>query len=463
MNMDFEHFVVFTAFGDGAPIAFKLKEEGKDVLLAVVSDVKDVFTEERPEEADRRLQNYEGVVEKADAWDALEALKHASDKDSYFLFFDLNCLWKFSQEALRHGFKYGNFFTKEDYELEADREKAKELVKKHYPGLKVAPVHEFKSVKDAVKFLEDPAQAESFFALKGDQDHGAKTLVPVIEDAEMARRQLIEQLERDASAYESGGFILEVKIPNPMEVTPSAWYMDGELVFMDVDVENKPIGAGNVGYQVGAAQTFICPLERKSELQRIAFPPFVERLARSRKGIFNIDASILIDRRDGSMYFGEFCTRPGYDSLFVEVAMSRSASGFFEDVCSGINPLIRDYGAGVRIFNLPCKAPYLYEGDDLKDVEVSWKTAEGLWPFDLKLKDGCKTTTGYSTDVCVATGFGRGPEDAISMAYDNAEQFGMVNAYFRGEDDFKGCYKTSIMERFGFIHGLTTSHYGISR
>ena len=458
-NRTFEHFVIFTAFGESCSIAKKLKDEGKDVILAMVDDLKHVDSEEGPEEHKRRMENYDGVVEKMSAEKAIRELASVKDKDSYFLYFDLNCLYRFAEQALKLGFKYGNFPTKEDYAMESDRDKAKEIVKKYYPDLKIAPVFDFSKIEEAMKFLEE--DKGGFFALKGNSD-GAKTVVPLMEDSEICKSKLRECLEKGKSDYESKGFILETRIPSPMEYTPQAVFMDGELVFMDVDIENKPIGSGNIGYQVGAAQTLVCPVEERSQLARIAFPPFVHALAKKHVGIFTIDASILEDRRDGSRYFGEFCfNRFGYDSLYAEIAMSRSASGFFEDIVNGINPLIRDYGVAVRIFNLPVKAPYLYKNDDLKDMGIDCKTYEGLWPFDMKDVDGLKMTTGYSTDACVATGWGVDPHHAESMAYDNAEQYGLLNAYFRPKEDMRGEYKTSIHERFEIVRHMKESHQGV--
>lgn len=452
-HVQIKTWVVWTAHHDGSPIAYKLQNEGKKVILAVVDDLKTANAEEGPEERKRRLLNYDGVLTKVDARKLLHSLKNVKGKDSYFHFFDLNSLWKYAQAVKSLGFIHGNFYEKEDLELESDREKAKELVKKHYPGLKVAPTHDFKKVADAIKFLNEPEQRDSFFALKGDSDHGAETVVPVIEDPLLAKRALIEALEKNPQSYEKGGFILETRIPHPIEVTPAAFFYNGELVCMDVDIENKCIGAGESnGYQVGAAQTLICPLHRDSELARIAFPPVVYEMAKKRKGMFNIDASILIDRRDGSMYFGEYCTRPGYDSIFAEIAMSRSAHGFFEDMISGINPLIRDYGVAVRLFNLPKKPSY--SGEELGDRKIDWKTDLNLWPWDMKIKDGEKMTVGSMSDVAVATGYGKDIESAVSMAYDASEQLNLKNVYKRPEEDFMGKYKTSIMERYEYIEEM---------
>lgn len=457
--ISFKHWVVFTAFGEGAPIAYKLHQEGKDVVLAMVDDLESVDSGEGGEERVRRQNMYKNMLPRISAEECLKELKDVKNKDEYFIFFDLNCLWRYSEECLKYGFKYGNFFLEEDNLLEQDRDRAKEIVRKYYPDIEVAPVHEFKKVPDAVSFLEE--DADNLYVLKSNGESG-KTVVPNTEDVELAKANILEALEQDPKAYEQRGFILELKIPAPMEFTPQAVFCDGELIFIDIDIENKPIGSGNIGYQVGAAQTFVAQVEKKSMLAKIAFPPIVWKMAKKHTGIFTIDCSILVDRRNGFMYFGEYCTRFGYDSLFVEIAMSRSASGFFEDIVNGINPLVRDYGVGIRLFNLPPKAPYLYEGDDLKGKEIRFKTDAMLWLYDSmkEMEDGEITTTGYSMDTAVATGYGKTLEQAVSAAYDECEMFGMKDAYFRPESDFMGGYKTCLLERWGHVKHMTCDTIG---
>ena len=312
---------------------------------------------------------------------------------------------------------------------------------------------EFRKVEEAVKFLEED-ESGNFYVLKGNDD-SAKTVVPTTEDLETMRRHLEGKLEAGREDYERKGFILETRIPEPCEFTPQCVWYGGEVVFMDVDIENKPIGAGNVGCQVGAAQTLVTDIHRGSEMAELAFPKAIMNVAAKRTGMFVFDASILMDQRDRSMYFGEFCScRMGYDSFYAELAMSRSVSGFFEDVASGINPLIRDYGAAVRMLNLTAKPAYL--GDSTGGKEIVVRHDANAWLMDAKEEDGMTVTAGYITDLASVTGYGKEAREAINMAHDEIEQVAVLDAYFRPEQDFlSGDYSTSIMRRLCLVHDMT--------
>lgn len=447
----FIHWVILSAYGEGAPVALKLKQEGKDVVLSLADDLKSVGSKEEPEERKRRLSTYDGLVEKMSAEDCVAKLLKVKDKGSYFIFCDMNCLWPYAEKLLDAGFENGLFPTKWDYEMESDREKAKEFVKKHYPDLKLAPTYEYKKIADAANFLEEDTSG-NFYVLKSNSEEG-KTIVPLTENLETMKRQLLGKLEKYKQDYERKGFILETRIPNPTEFTPQCVWFNGEPVFYDVDIENKPIGSGNIGYQVGAAQTFVANVHKRSRMVEMAFPKAIQSIAAKRRGLFVFDASILMDSRDGSMYFGEVCSnRMGYDSLYAELAMSRSVSGFFEDIATGINPLIRDYGAAVRMFNLPNKPGYL--GDCLADKEIVLRHDANVWLMDARQEDDALLTAGYGMDFAVATGYGKHLEEAVGMAYDEIEQVGLLDAYYRPESDFLGCYKTSIPSRWGQVRWM---------
>jgi hypothetical protein len=359
-------------------------------------------------------------------------------------------LFRFA-EPLSKIFPYGNFPTQDDYLLESNRNKGKEIVKKFYKDIEVAPVQEFKKIQDAIKFLENE---DRLFCLKGNDDD-CKTIVPQGKDIESNHSKIIESLNKDKMLYEKSGFILEQKIVDPIEITPQAVFFNGKLVFMDVDIENKPIGAENTSYQVGCAQNLVIPLNPNSQLAKIAFSDFVFQLAKKRKGIFVWDASILIDPKTGKKYFGEFCSnRFGWDSFYTESAMSRSLHGYLEDITNLKNPLISDFGVAVRMFNINAKPPYFYHNDDLKDKEISVKRGVNNWLFDCYLDKDIMKTTGYTMDLAVATGYGKTIEQATNMAYEESESVIFDDKYMRTKNDFLGTYPTSIVNRYNYIKKL---------
>ena len=450
-SKQFKHWIFFSAWGSSASIAEKIHKEGRDVVLALVDDFKHIGMEEEPEEHSRRMSLFDGMVPKMTAEKVMDKLAKvpASERDGYFLFFDVNDLYKFSEKALEMGFTQGLFPTKWDFEMEEDRMMAKDFIKKHYPDLKLAPTFEFKKIEEAQKFREEDTSGNAY-VLKG-FDEGAKTVVPLTEDLETMWHQIFGKLEKHREDYERKGFLFETRVPNPCEFTPQCVWWDGEPVFYDVDLETKPIGSGNISFQVGAAQTMVANVHRRSRMAEIAFPKAIHSVAAKRKGLFVFDASILMDRRDGSMYYGEACAnRFGYDSLYAELAMSRSASGFFENIASGINPLIRDYGVAVRMFNLPHKADYI--SDSLKDKEIILRHDANVWLMDAKKVDDDILTAGYGMDLAAVTGYGKHLKEAVAAAYDEIEMVGLLDAYFRPEFDFMSeDYKTSIPCRWGCV------------
>ena len=112
-----KNWIIFTAYGEGSAIAKKLQDEGKDVLLCIVEDLKDIGLDEVPEERKRRLKGYDGIVKKEFPDKVISNLLKVKDPENYFLLFDLNCLWPIADKLRDKGFN-GNFPTKDDYELE---------------------------------------------------------------------------------------------------------------------------------------------------------------------------------------------------------------------------------------------------------------------------------------------------------------------------------------------------------
>lgn len=454
-------YVLFTFSGEGIPVMDKLQKEGEDVLIAQIEDVRDTLTKEELkspkkesfEEKKRRMSQYDGMIKKYPASRVLSALKKIKNPENYFLFFDLNTGFKFSEQLKDLGFP-GNFPTTEDREFETDRNKGKDFCKEHYPDVKVAEVKEFKSVEEAKEFLEEN---ENIYVLKGMGDD-ATTVLPDTDDVELAKEQILDALEADTKVYESAGFILEQMIPEPIELTPQRMYYDGKLIFTDLDIELKKLGAGGTGFMTGCSADLVFPIPDKCRLAEIAFPPIVDELAKKHKGLFIWDISLLVDPRTGKFYMGEFCpNRFGWNAFYTELCQLDRVSDFFEAVAEGRNPFeyaIGKYGASVRLFNLPDKAPYLENGNDLKNRNVSWKeeVENDLWIMDIFRKGEKFLTSGYTWDLAVATGQGDTIHDAVERAYETIKGFSFQGVYFRPKHDYlTSLYSTAIMRRYDYV------------
>src|SRR5207237_10376891 len=107
--------------------------------------------------------------------------------------------------------------------------------------------------------------------------------------------------------YERLWFILELFIPAIIEITPEKMYYDGVPLITTLNFENKSFGSGNISIQTGCAEDLIFPIDMDDRINKICFPPIIDEMARKHKGLFIWDASLLTNRRDGKMYFCDFC------------------------------------------------------------------------------------------------------------------------------------------------------------
>ena len=453
-------YAVFTFSGDGLPVAHRLQQEGHDVVVGMVEDIADVFPDgeaPRPEDAltrDRRLSLYDGLLQKKSARALVRELTDAKRTAETFVLFDRNHLFKFASSVSSTGFQ-GNFPLEEDYRFENDRDDAKRFVREHYPLLAVAEVREFSSVSDAAEFLKS---TDELWVLKGRAD-GAATFLPDVDDAVLAGKQVIQQLESNRSAYELQGFILEPLISSVVELTPQRMYYDGEPIATTLDIENKPFGSGNVSIQTGCAQDLVFPIADGDRIGELAFPPIVQELAKRRRGLFYWDASLLIDRRSRKIHFGEFCSnRPGFNSLFSELAQCKSVHDYFSSAVRKRSPFtLGTLGCSVTLFNPATDRDHHCHPPASVPIEYKAKVAGGLWLWDVKLEKNRLVSAGDDDNLGVITGSGTSIESAVNQMYRNVDDFSFVGVYYRPKFDYLSMdYPTSIVNRlnYGLERGL---------
>lgn len=437
-------YIFISYDGLGFSISKKLEEEGNVVKVAQIQNAFELGNQDKPEDSKtkkKRLSVYDGILDKMTMQQMLVFMRGIKNKDEWFVIFDFNNLWKYSEQVMKMGFKNGFFPTKEDFELEKDRKAGKELVEKYY-DLDLGEVQEFKKAKDAIEFVN---QSQDTFVLKG-YDLCANTVCPVDKVDELARLKLVKTLEKDPKDYESKGFILEKKIKDPVEITPEAQFYNGKLIMMTVDIESKPMNAGDEGKQTGCAQDLVIEIKEDSKLAKLAFPPIVQEMASKHNGLFVWDASILFKDKP---YFGEFCAnRWGWDSIQTELAMCESVSSYFESLVAGKNPLKYKYGVAVRGFN-----DDVHDGEYTCERQLAWmeETDKDTWVYDMKQQDKELVNTGYwEVDLVVFTGQGNTIEEALNKAHKAKENFSFSNMTCRPKFDFTADYPTSIGNRFKF-------------
>lgn len=454
-------YVFITYSGLSLPIAYKLQQEGNEVIVGQIEDIKDYVMEEEARKATEnefnrqcRMKLFKNMVKLQPADRVIEQLKLVKNPKEYFIFFEENNLYRWADKVRDLNFE-GNFPTKVDYLFEIDRDFAKEFVKKHYPKLYTPEVKEFTKAEDAVNFLKE---TNEIWVLKGKHD-SAKTYVPTMNDVALAKGQIIEMLNNFPQDYERLGFILELYIPSIIELTPEKMYYDGIPLVTTMNFENKSFGSGNISIQTGCAEDLIFPTDMEDKINKICFPPIVDEMARQHKGLFIWDASILINKRDGKMYFGEFCSnRPGYNSIFTELAQVGSVTNFFEKIVRKESPFtLGTVGSSVRLFNLNHESNSERVASNIT-IDYRPEIEKDLWLWDVrKNQRGKLVTVGSDWNLAVITGAGKSIDEAVGKMYRNVDGFAFVGAYYRSKDDYLSLnYPTSIINRlnYGLERGL---------
>lgn len=421
---------------DGLPIAYKLKQEGCEVMVGQVQSKTELGMDddETPDEKQMRLKQYDGMLEKTPARQLVDALVKVEDKDKYFIFCDQNNLFKYAEELLAAGFTKGLFPLEDDYNFEKDREAAMQFVNENYPGVQIIPHEEFDNINDAITFLK---KATKVYVIQSKGDH-VGTVVPQGNDIDDEREQMINQLVRNKKDYEEGGIILKEKLLQPVEITPQIVFFDGRPVFTDIDIETKNIGDGeNNGPQVGCGSNLVVKTSKDAPINDLAFPVEVYNMALARTGLFVWDISLYV--MPDAVYFGEFCSnRFGYDSLMTEITMSDSADAFFKSICEGRNPLKNTFGTAIRLFNL----------NKTKDREIDVGDEENVYLYEVYQKDDKMLSLGFCWDIGVVTGASDDLGDAVDEAYETLHKVSFKELYTKTRKDFLDSYPTSIIFRY---------------
>jgi phosphoribosylamine-glycine ligase len=435
-------WIIFSHGWDGFPLAYRLKQEGCDVMVGHVQSKEELGQDddEKPDEAEARLKQYDGMIEKMEADKLVEVLLAVQNKEDYFIFFDQNNLFPYAQKLVEAGFTKGLFPTEEDFEFEKDRDAAMRFVADHYPEVAIIPHEEFATVAEAIAFLKG---ANKVYVLQSKGDH-VGTMVPNTDDPDAEREQMINQLEKNKSDYEQGGIILKEKLIKPIEITPQIIFYNGVPVFTDLDLETKNIGDGeNNGNQVGCGSNLIVKTDLADRINQIAFPPIVYEMANKTPGMFVWDISLYV--MPDAMYFGEFCSnRVGYDAVMTEMDMSGGASAFFTSIVELKNPLVKRFGAAVRLFNL----------NRQKDREIIWEpeTDNHIWMYEVYKQDDKIMSLGCCWDLGVATASGDTIQEAVDALYNVVDQISFKELYHKTKHDFLDVFPTSIIFRYNSVN-----------
>lgn len=447
---------IFDLYFEALPIAKMLEDEGVEVYVGIVQDMDDTRTKgekpkkEKPEDKKKRLTLYDGMLKhKMTAQELVETIKRIGDPKDSFVLTAFNTCWKYAQMVSGLGIP-GIYPTEEDRIMEVDREKAKEFIRKHYPKVEEIEEHEFKKVDDALKFLES---SEDVWVVKGYAE-SAPTFVTDSDEPDVAKASIVQKLKDEQKEYEKGGFILEKKIQNVIEITPEMWFVNGKRVASNVDLENKRVNAGEIGFMTGCAADLVFPTDLDAPVNEIAFPPIVDTLAKKHASVMVWDLSLLFDPDTGKVYPGEFCAcRPGYNAFLSELALRDDKAGFFEALMASRSPYegrAGDFAASVRIFNFS-PSNGLIRVPEGKVIDADEDTWRDLWLFDVKKERGEIVTVGTDYQVAVVTGVGSTIQDAANHCYKYVEGVRLDDKVYRPKEDYLSTkYASSIPNRYKY-------------
>jgi len=411
-------FITFT--GASFSIAKRLIDEGNEVMVGQVRDPDELrikgwqADKESPEKRNRRLSLYDGMLDKIDANYALQKMQHIADigkAEEYFVVLEHNNLCRYGEKILKMGFT-GLLPNYEDYDREKDRVAAHVFVETYYPNLHLLPSQSLTKAADGISLVQ---QSDDLWVLKSNGNFG-NTVVPRTENVALNHMQIVGALEACREQYERGGYLLEVKIAQPIEFAPVLAFWNGEPVYAHVEFECKPMCAGDVGPDAGGATNLVLRLDTDDEALSMFFPPIVYEMARARRGLFLFDAGVLYDPATRKCYFTEFAgNRWGWGGVFSEMTMAaergKVPTAYFEDISAGVSPFRYRFGATVSLYNTApdSRFPRMMAGD--RPIYCDEEVDHSLLYFQQikKGKDGIYRNVGGRDDedtLAFSTGYG---------------------------------------------------------
>jgi len=450
-------YAVFTYDGHGLPIAYKLLLEGNDVIVGQAEKLEHM-PEEEEETKKRRLSLYDGMIEKVSADKLLEILRKEK-KEDWFVIGDFNYVYPYTEKVKKMGFR-GLLPTREDFELEEDRNKAKEYVFKRYKIFSRQDIQEFDKIKDGLKFLKE---SDKIYGIKGNNPQ-APTYFPISNEKEIAYQELEDIMVNNQKLYESEGFILEEKIEDLIEFCPEIVTFDYEIVGMSINIENKPIGAGNVGLPTGDSASFIFWIDKDEpgfqKLYEMFFSPASDKIYRENELVI-WDAGTIYSPSRNAFYFTEFCSnRMGFSAIFDELCTLDSVSEYFEKALEKqyiFDKNVKMFGCSIRVFN-EIKDKQVKHMPQRDALVIADKENKDVWLWDVYEKNGRLYTAGLDHNLAVITSADNNWKVGFYLADEmlsDGKTFVFPAMLYRRAFELVRCdYPQNFDERIKFVYNL---------
>jgi len=442
-------FCFLTADGHFLPLAHHLQEAGEDVYVGMIRhwDEVKMVRDEKPEDQKRRLSLYEGMFKNRSTAQQLVARLEREKPNEWFVFCDFNYFWPYADRLRKKGYR-GLLPSKEDQRLEKDRDYAKAFVEENYPEVEVAEHEDFKTVQDALKYMDK--KSDMLFVLKGNSDE-CPTVVPSLDDPKVNRELIVDSLQRYEKWYTKDGFSLEEKISDVIEFTPEAYSYDGQVIGVSVDIEHKHLGSRG-GQMEGCSIDLVAWQDIDSPIYDMFLAPLEKQMLRPDE-LSIWDISLFWSPSRKAFFFGEFCSnRPGYDAVFAEISSSGGTEKWIEKVTSGERfGDDKPFGTSVRVFNKQQVDPK----KGWTELIVGNIDDPNVFMWDVREENGKIYTVGHDSNTFVISGSGDTVEQAIDDVYANREKI-VFNSGFSLEksDWFQKDWPQNVLHRWDVLSNL---------
>jgi phosphoribosylamine-glycine ligase len=304
--------------------------------------------------------------------------------------------------------------------LEMDRFKGEQQAEKI--GFKIPTTHEFKTLKEGIKFLEGKS---NLWVFKPDFNQDLDLTYMEKYPGELIQKMTFEYPGRVGDDIP---YILQ-KVIKGTEIDCEGWYTGKKWQHFNFTIENKNLMNGNLGPHIGSQSNTVWIASNKNELIRKVskMGPFLKKAGY----VGPCDITTIVDSK-GDIYFIELSGRLGYDAFYclMELLNSKITDFFMKDFKGNFS---RGFACSQRI-SIP---PYPFATPTLlntyaKDVTIDKKPST-FWMEDVYWNDGFKCA-GSDGIIGVIAERGKDLRTAWGNTYKSIEEL-QISSYMQYRTD----------------------------
>jgi phosphoribosylamine--glycine ligase len=334
--------------------------------------------------------------------------------------------------------------------LEMDRGFGAEEMKK--AGMTVLPDWNFRSIKDAVAFVQKNPGRYVIKPSGKAQDEKALTYVGKSEDGS----DIVAMLENYQKKW--GSKIHEIQVQTfakGVEVAVGAWFNGKEAISpCFVNFEYKKMMNNDLGPNTGEMGTTgfwtdHCRLYDETLGKMVAAVR-----ASGYSGYLDINCIATKD----AVYPLEFTPRFGVPTIWLQMEGIKSPLGDFFDALGSGKKFRLDTESGVQICVVIATAPFPYEDPESfkkysadKELEFKDPSLGGIYLADVKKIDNRYMLAGNSGYACVCVGKGMTYEEAKDDVYQKVKSVSLADAFYRTDIGHKWHKDRDLLSAWGWL------------